>query len=134
MFPPKGAGGDPLGQPPPSPTGMNPDGQGNAPVSMRGMAGASPAGPGGGSIPASQMPPEVLTGITAAALDINQKLDAFAQATPDQGQILATIKDLLQQYLAELMSSGGGAVTPTASGPAFPGGGMARGIAGAGAI
>lgn len=130
MFPPQGAGGDPLGMPPPSPTGMNPDGQGNAPVSMRGMAGAA----GSGSIPAAQMPPEVLTGITAAALDINQKLDTFAQATPDKAAMLAQIKDLLQQYLAELMSAGGGAVTPTASGPAFPGGGMARGIAGAGAI
>lgn len=133
MFPPQGMGGDPLGGPPPSPTGMNPDGQGSAPASMRGMAGSA-AGAGGGPIPSSQLPPEVLTGITAAALDINAKLDSFAQVTPDKQQQLSQIKDLLQQYLADLMSAGAGAVTPTASGPAFPGGGMARGLAGAGAI
>lgn len=119
---------DPLAAPPPSPTGMNPDGAGNAPFSLRGMAGPS------ATIPSNQLPPEILTGITQAALQINQMLDSFAQATPDQSQILVQVKDLLQQYLAALMTSGAGAVSPTASGPAFPGGGIPRGIAGGGAV
>lgn len=131
MFPPStSGGGDPLGMPPPSPTPMNPDGQGSAPASLRGLGGAA----SGGMIPSNQLPPEILTGITAAALQIDQMLSSFAQATPDKAQALDAIKALLQQYLAELMSAGGGAATPTASGPAFPGGGIPRGIAGPGAV
>ena len=94
---------------------------------MAGIAGPAP-------IPTNQMPPEVLTGLTAAAAQIGSLLDSFAQVTPDKQAQLAMIKDLLQQYLADVMASGGGAVSPTASGPAFPGGGVDRGIAGAGAV
>lgn len=130
MFPPKGAGGDPLGTPPPSPTPMNPDGQGMTAPSLRGMAGA--AAPG--AIPTGQLPKEMLTGIVAASTQINSMLDAFAQATPDQGPLLDEIKGKLQEYLAALMGGGSQAVSPTASGAAFPGGGLTRGIAGAGAI
>lgn len=131
MFPPSKMGGaDPLGQPPPSPTPMNPDGQGSLPATLRGMAGPA----AGGAIPSNQLPPEILTGLTAAASQITQMLDSFAQVTPDQGQLLEQIKGSLQQYLAAVMTAGGGAVSPTASGPAFPGGGLSRGIAGPGAM
>lgn len=117
-------GTDQLGAPPPSPTpmgGMN----GQAPFSMQGLA---------PQIPSNRLPPEVLTGITSAAQTVAETLDAFAQMTPDKGAVLALMKDLLQQYLADLMTAGAGAMSPTASGRQFPGGGMERGIAGAGAV
>lgn len=121
---PTGAGTEQLGAPPPSPTpmgGMN----GSAPFSLGGMA---------PQIPSNRLPPEVLTGLTASAQKIAELLDSFAQITPDKGAQLSLIKDLLQQYLADLMSAGSGAISPTASGRQFPGGGMEQGIAGAGAV
>jgi hypothetical protein len=80
------------------------------------------------------MPPEVLTGITQAAQTMSQQLDSFAQITPDKSAQLGMIKELLQQYLADLMSAGAGPVSATAPGAAFPGGGIDRGIAGPGAV
>ncbi len=111
-------GSENLGAPPP---GM----QGSAPFSLNGVA---------PSIPSNKLPPEVLTGLTAAAQKINELLDSFAQVTPDKASQLAMMKDMLQQYLADLMTAGAGPISPTATGPAFPGGGMDRGIAGAGAV
>lgn len=127
MFPPQtpGGGGSPLDGPPPSPTAMS--GGGDAPFSVRGLTGPS-------SIPSGAMPPEVLTGITQAATTIGSTLDSFAQITPDKAAALALIKDLLQQYLADLMVNGAQPTSPTASGPAFPGGGMDRGVAGPGSV
>lgn len=119
------AGSSMLDQPPPSPTPMGGQ-EGTGPFSLRGMA--PPV------VPVQQMPPEVLTGIVSAAAQIGQLLDSFAQVTPDKAAALAMIKDLLQQYLAEIMQSGAGPVSPTATGPAFPGGGIDRGIAGAGTM
>lgn len=116
--------GSPLDGPPPSPTPM--DG-GGGPLSMRGLAGGAP-------LPATSMPPEVLTGLLQAGQTIGQLLDSFAQVTPDKAAQLALIKDLLQQYFADIAAAGAGAISPTASGPAFPGGGIDRGIAGAGAV
>lgn len=101
--------------------GMN----GSAPFSMQGLA---------PQIPSNRLPEEVLTGVTAAAEKIAELLDGFAQVTPDKAAPLALMKDLLQQYLADLMTAGSGAVSPTASGRQFPGGGLDRGIAGAGAV
>jgi hypothetical protein len=98
---------------------------GGMPAGMRGLA--PPLG-------ANQMPPEVLTGITQSAQTISSMLDSFAQVTPDKATQLALIKDLLQQYLADLVTSGSGPVSPTAPGPAFPGGGIDRGIAGPGSV
>lgn len=124
MPPPFDATGGPamLDSPPPSPTAMS--GEGDAPFSMRGLT---------PSIPSGQMPPEILTGLTSAAAQIGTLLDSFAQVTPDKAGQLALIKDLLQQYLADLMVAGAGSTSPTASGTSFPGG-LDRGIAGAGAI
>jgi hypothetical protein len=92
------------------------------PMSIRGMA--PPV------VPSAAMPPEVLTGLMQAAQQISQLLDSFAQVTPDKAAQLMLIQDLLQQYLADVMMAGAGPVTPTAVGPAFPGGGMERGISG----
>ena len=117
-------GSQALDGPPPSPTPMG-GMAGSAPFSMQGLA---------PSIPSNKLPPEVLTGVTAAAQKIGELLDSFAQITPDKASMLAMIKDMLQQYLADLMASGAGAISPTATGPAFPGGGVDRGIAGAGTV
>lgn len=111
---------------PPSP---NPNGGvgGSAPFSIQSLG-------AGQQIPSNQLPPEMLTGITTSATKIVEVLDSFAQATPDKAAQIAMIKDLLQQYLADLMIAGSGPISPTASGSAFPGGGMDRGISGAGAV
>lgn len=117
-------GTDQLGAPPPSPTPMG-GMQGSSPFSMQGLA---------PQIPSNKLPPEVLTGITASAQKMSEMLDSFSQITPDKAAQLALMKDMLQQYLADLMASGAGAITPTSSGSAFPGGGMDRGVAGAGTV
>jgi hypothetical protein len=117
--------GSPLDGPPPSPTAMG----GGAPFSMKNMAGGAP-----GPIPSTQIPPEVLTGITQAAQTISQQLDSFAQVTPDKATALALIKELLQQYLSEIMTAGAGPVSPTAPGAAPPMGGVDKGIAGPGSV
>jgi hypothetical protein len=85
-------------------------------------------------VPSNRLPPEVLTGLTASAQKISELLDSFAQVTPDKSAQLAMIKDLLQRYLADLMTAGSQPLSPTATGPAFPGGGIDRGIAGPGAV
>ena len=133
MFPPMGGGYPGLGptpgstaldQPPPSPTPMG-GADPNGPFSMRGLA---------SQVPSTQMPPEVLTGITQSAQTMSDLLDSWSQITPDKAAQIGLIKDMIQQYLADLMSAGAGPTTPTASGPAFPGGGIDRGISGAGSI
>lgn len=121
---PPSVGASPLDAPPPSPTPM---GGAADPFSPQGLTGAPP-------VPADQMPPEVLTGLMQAAQTINATLDSFAQVTPDKGPQLALIKDLLQRYLAEVMTAGAGPVSATAPGPAFPGGGLDRGISGPGSV
>lgn len=138
-FPPAGfpgigptPGSTALDGPPPSPTGMAPPPSGGGDFSMRGIAGGGPTGPG--SIPSSGMPPEVLTGLMQTFATVGQVLDSAAQVTPDQAPQLGLIKDMIQQYLATVMQAGSGPVSPTATGPAFPGGGMDRGIAGAGPV
>lgn len=120
-----------LDGPPPSPTAMSvpPGAPGEGAFSMRGIAGGGPAG-----IPSTGMPPEVLTGITSSAQSMSDLLDSWAQITPDKAPQLALIKDMVAQYLADLMGAGAGPTSPTATGPAFPGGGMDRGLAGAGTI
>lgn len=121
---PGSIGSSPLDGPPPSPTPMG--GQpADGPFSPKGMV---------PQIPTDQMPPEVLTGIMQAAQTIAATLDSFAQATPDKGAQLALIKDLLQRYLADITAAGSGPVSPTAPGPAFPGGGIDRGISGPGSV
>jgi len=97
----------------------------NAPFSMQGLA---------GQIPSSGMPPEVLTGVTQSAQTVSDMYDSWAQVAPDQQPLLNMMKDLLQTFLANLMQSGSQPTSPTAAGPGFPGGGIDRGLAGAGTI
>lgn len=132
-FPPRpAAGSSPLDGPPPSPTAMS--GGGDTPFSMRGLSGGAPGMPGMSPVPTDQIPPEVLQGVMQAATTVGSTLDSFAQFFPAQAARFGLIKDLLQQAMAELVAGGAGAASPTASGPAFPGGGMDRGVAGAGAV
>lgn len=119
-----GAAASPLDGPPPSPTPMG----GGSPFAMGGLAGGPP------QIPAGQMPPEVLTGITQAAQTISSQLDSFAQVTPDMATQLALIKELLSQYLAGIMTKGAGPISPTAPGAAAPMGGIDKGISGPGSV
>jgi hypothetical protein len=121
---PATVGASPLDQPPPSPTPMGGQPAGG-PFSPQGLV---------PQVPSDQMPPEVLTGLMQAAQTVAATLDSFAQVTPDKGAQLALIKDLLQRYLADVMAAGAGPVSPTAPGPAFPGGGIDRGISGPGSV
>jgi hypothetical protein len=117
----------PLDGPPPSPQmfGGGPTG-GATPFSLSAMAPPQ--------VPSAQMPPEILTGILQSASTIGELLDSYAQVAPDLAMEFAAIKEQLQVTLASLVQAGAGATSPTATGPAFPGGGMDRGIAGAGAV
>lgn len=126
-FAPATADTSQLDGPPPSPTAMGgqPDAGPTGSFSMKGLTPQTPS---------NQMPPEILTGLMQAAQTISALLDSFAQVTPDKAAKLALIKDLLQQYLADVTTAGAGPTSPTAAGPAFPGGGISRGIAGAGSV
>jgi len=112
-----------LDQPPPSPTAMG--GAMAGPFSMRGLA---------GQIPSSGMPPEVLTGVTQALSGVHDVLNSVAQVMPDQAPLISMVQDLLQQITANGMQAGAGPISPTATGPAPPMGGMDRGLSGPGAI
>jgi hypothetical protein len=129
MFPPQGVSqqSQPLDGPPPSPQSMG-SGPTGAPTQFSLQAIAP------GSVPAQQMPPEVITAIVSAAQKISTMIDSFIQVTPDLQQDWGLLKDQLQTVLAKLMTQGAGAMSPTATGPQFPGGGMDRGISGAGTI
>lgn len=85
-------------------------------------------------MPSAAMPPEMLTAILQSAQKIGSMLDAYAQALPDMAVQFAQLKDQLQAVLAQVAVNGAGPMSPTASGQQFPGGGMDRGVAGAGMI
>jgi hypothetical protein len=117
-----------LDAPPPSPTPMG-EVDAAGPFSMRGLAGAVP-----GQVPAAGMPPEVLTGVQQSVSTMQSMLDSLTQVTPDQAGLLAMMKQMLQEYGQQVQVAGAGPTSPTAAGPAFPGGGIDRGLAGAGSI
>ncbi len=87
---------------------------------LSGLAQPAPIG-------SANLPPEILTGILAAAQKIDGIFDSFAQVTPDLAADLDLCKTTLQRYLGKVMSSGGGATSPNAPGSQFPGGGMNQG-------
>lgn len=122
-------GSSPLDGPPPSPTDMGAAGAG--PFSAQGLTGGPMGQP---TIPADQLPPQVLTGIMQAAQQVVQVLDSFAQVTPDKGAQLSLIKDLLARYLADITSAGAGPTSPTNAGQAPPMGGMDRGVSSSGPV
>jgi len=85
-------------------------------------------------IPSAQIPPEILTGIMQSAEKIAQLFDSYAQALPDLAADFALLKDQLATVLAKLVQAGSSPTSPTATGAAYPGGGIDRGISGAGSI
>lgn len=117
-----------LDGPPPSPQlgGGGPTGA-PSPFSLSDMA-------GGSGLPSNAMPPEILTGVMQAATQIDTLIDSFAQVTPDLAMDWMSLKEHLAEILAKLVQSGAGPTSPMATGPAFPGGGMSRGLAGAGTV
>lgn len=117
--------GQRLDGPPPSPqaAGAGPTG---APTDFSLQAVAPP-------IPSAQMPPEMLTAVLESATQIGALLDSYAQALPDMAVDFAAVKDHLQTVLAKLLTSGAGAISPTATGAQFPAA-FDRGMAGAGAV
>lgn len=125
--PPLPQAASPLDGPPPSPQGLGggPTGQPNE-FSLQALAPPQ--------VPSTQMPPEILTGIMQAAQQVAGLFDSFAQVTPDLAADWAALKDQLALVLAKLMQAGSSPTSPTATGSAFPGGGIDRGIAGAGAV
>lgn len=116
-----------LDGPPPSPQalGGGPTGA-PTPMSLQQLAGPQ--------VTSDQIPPEMLTAIMQSAQGIATQFDSFAQATPDLAADWGQLKDALAAVLAKLVQAGAGPTSPTATGPGFPGGGMAHGIAGAGAV
>jgi len=95
--------------------------------SMQGLAG--PQG-----VPTGSIPPEILQGFMSSGQTIDDTLNTWAQLFPAKGAQLGLIKDLIQKLVAEIVAEGAGPTSPTAAGPAFPGGGIDRGVAGAGTI
>jgi hypothetical protein len=100
-------------------------GQSDTPFSARGLA---------PQVSTDQIPPEMLQGIMSVLTTIAAGLDSVAQAVPDKGAQVGLIKELLQRLMAEITQAGAGPLSPTAPGPAFPGGGLDRGISGPGSI
>lgn len=121
------------GTPPtPTPMGGLPPG---APFSLRGLApGGSPGASVPGSIPSTELSPEILTGLQQAMKTATDVLKQAAQITPDKGAQLGLINDLIEQYMADVMMAGSGPVSPNYAGPAFPGGGIDRGLPGPGTV
>lgn len=87
------------------------------------MAGlAAPA-----QIGSANIPPEILTGMLAAAEKIDGMFDSFAQVTPDLASDWDLCKEILKRTLGKVMVAGGGATSPNAPGSQFPGGGLNSG-------
>lgn len=107
---PGGAGASALDQPPPSP---------QMPMMPASFDGLAP-----GITPSAPMPPEILTGLMAAAEKIDGQFDSFAQVLPQLAQKFAMLKDLLAQVMAEVMMAGANPTSPANAGMNFPGGGL----------
>jgi hypothetical protein len=95
---------------------------------------ASLTGGGPTQIPSNRLPPEVITGVTASFQKVIEVVNSAVQVTPDKAAQLGMIVDLINRYLSDLQVAGAQPLSPTATGPAFPGGGFDRGVSGAGAI
>lgn len=117
-----------LDGPPPSPqlAGGGPQGEAT-PMSLQGLAPNDPMGVG-------MMPPEILSGVLAAADTVGKTLDSFAQVAPDLGMEFSMVKTALAQVLAKLVARGAQPPSPTAVGSAPPMGGMDRGLSGGGMV
>lgn len=131
-FPPRSVDSSQLDGPPPSPTPMGAAAPGG-PMQMRGLV------PGmGSSVPTGMLPPEILRGVMQTGETIDAAIKSIMQLSPGKGPQLSLIQALLQQVFAEIVSEAqgnpGATISPTATGPAPPMGGIDRGVSGAGAI
>jgi hypothetical protein len=84
------------------------------------------------------LPPEILRGVMQTGETIDSAIKAVQQLAPAKSAQLSLIQSLLQQVFAEIVAeaqgNGGATISPTATGPAPPMGGVDRGISGAGTI
>lgn len=130
-FPPRGPDSSQLDGPPPSPTPMG-EATPGGPMSMRGLV------PGAQPVPTGMLPPEILRGVMQTGETIDAAIKSISQLAPGKGAQLSLIQSLLQQVFAEIVAEAqgnpGATISPTATGPAPPMGGMDRGISGAGAV
>lgn len=117
----------PLDQAPPSPQSLGAGPTGAAtPFSLSAIAPPT--------TPSDQLPPEILQAVMQSSQKIGSMFDSFAQVMPDLAANWGALKDQMQAVLAKAVQAGAPAMSPTASGQQFPGGGLDRGIAGAGSI
>lgn len=101
-----------------------------APPSPAMQTGMSTGVPLGNLVPpmdSNQLPPEVLTGMLQGCAAIEKMLLSFASMTPDLAPAWANVKEALLQAMAQVVQSGGGPVSPVATGPQYPGGGLDSG-------
>lgn len=112
-------GSGPLDTPPPSPS-IPGGGVGGQMPTLSGLS--QPA-----QIGSANIPPEILTGMLAAAEKIDGMFDSFAQVTPDLASDWDLCKEILKRTLGKVMVAGGGATSSTAPGSQFPGGGISAG-------
>lgn len=84
--------------------------------------------------PSNELPPEILQAVMTSSQKIGSMFDSFAQVMPDLAADWGALKDQMQAVLAKAAAAGAPAMSPTASGQQFPGGGLDRGIAGAGSF
>lgn len=113
------SGTGPLDTPPPSPD-VPGGGMGGQMPTLSGLAQPAPIG-------SANLPPEILTGMLAAAEKISGMFDSFAQVTPDLASDWDLCKEILKRTLGKVMVAGGGATSQNAPGPQFPGGGLSAG-------
>lgn len=118
----------PLDQGPPSPQSM-----GAGPMGAPTPFSLSAVAPGM-QTPSNELPPEILQAVMTSSQKIGSMFDSFAQVMPDLAADWGALKDQMQAVLAKAAAAGAPAMSPTASGQQFPGGGLDRGIAGAGSF
>lgn len=83
-----------------------------------------PGAMGGGGLgaPARQLPPEVLQGLMQTGNTIAETLDSMASMVPDLAADLVLAKTGIQQFLAKVLTAGGGPTTQAQAGTPMPNG------------
>lgn len=77
-----------------------------------------------GAVPPDQVPEPVLRGVMEAGQQMDVMLQSFAQIFPALSADFSIVSLALQRALGKVVSAGAPAVTPTAAGAGFPGGGL----------
>jgi hypothetical protein len=78
-------------------------------------------------VPTAGLPKDVLTGIVQTTVQMSETINSLAQIVPDLAPDLEAVRQALAVFASKVLMVGGGAATPTATGPGFPGGGLDRG-------